>query len=101
MSKNSNEINRSREFRFKYVSKHFESIPTKKNFDKKCLTISFSLHLGQKLLKSQKEICNEKIFDLEVFVLKYVMKHSKSIPTTKKFDQKFWTLPFFTIFAKK
>ena len=36
----------------------------------------------------------EKIFDFEIFNLKYVSKHSESIPTKNKFDQKFLTLAF-------
>ena len=40
-----------------------------------------------------------KNFDFEIFVLKYVSKHSKSIPTKKKFEQNFLTMPFFHYFG--
>ena len=36
-----------------------------------------------------------KFFDFEIFGLKYVLKHSESIPTKKIFDQIFLTLSFF------
>ena len=40
-----------------------------------------------------------KNFDFEIFVLKYVSKHSKSIPTKKNFEQNFLTMPFFHYFG--
>ena len=42
-----------------------------------------------------------KILDFEIFVSKYVSKHSESIPTKKNFDQKFSILPFFLDFWPK
>ena len=36
----------------------------------------------------QKNFTREKIFDFEIFGLKYVLKHSESIPTKKKFSTK-------------
>ena len=35
------------------------------------------------------------LFEIEIFVLKYVLNHSESIPTKKMFDQKFLCLQFF------
>ena len=34
-------------------------------------------------------------FEIEIFVLKYVLGHSESIPTKKNFDQNFLSLSFF------
>ena len=58
--------------------------------------IIFSLFwpFGRKTTKSHKKIAREKIFDFEIFVLKYVSKHSESIRTKKIFDLIFSTLSF-------
>ena len=39
-----------------------------------------------------------EIFDFKILALKYVSKHSESIPTKKNFDQNFLTLPFIHYF---
>ena len=36
-----------------------------------------------------------KIFEIKIFILKYGLDHSESIPTKKPFDQNFLSLPFF------
>ena len=47
-------------------------------------------------------LLREKIIDSEIFILKYVSKHSESIPTKKNFSAKiFWVCHFFTIFGPK
>ena len=39
-----------------------------------------------------------KFFDVEIFILEYVLDHSESIPTKKNFSTKiFWLCHFFTI----
>ena len=91
-------------FDLKYVSKHSEAIPTKKIFRPKFFAfVIFSLfgHFGRKTTKShEKNFTREKIFDFEIFVLKYVSNHSESIPTKKIFSTKiFYLCHFFTILA--
>ena len=44
---------------------------------------------------NEKNFTQEKIFDFEIFVLKYDSHHSESIPTKKNFDQNFLPLSFF------
>ena len=90
-------------FVLKYVLKHFESIPTEKNFRPKFFDFAIFYYFGnfgQKMTKSHEKILQwEKIFDFEIFVLKYVSKYSESIPTKKNVDQNFLILSFFTILA--
>ena len=59
-------------------------------------------YFWQKMTKSKKNFVMGKSFDYAIFVLKYVSKHSESIPTQKKFSTKIFRLcHFFTILAKK
>ena len=56
-------------------------------------------HFGRKTTKShEKNFTREKIFDFEIFGLKYVLKHSESIPTKKNFRPKFFDLVIFSLF---
>ena len=81
---------------------HSGSIPAKKIFDQNFLPLSFFCyfgHFGRKTTKShEKNFTREKIFDFEIFVLKYVSNHSESIPTKKNFRPKFFTLVIFSLF---
>ena len=45
-----------------------------------------------------KNFVRGKIFDFEIFVLKYVSKHSESIPTKKNFRPKFFDFAIFSLF---
>ena len=85
---------RFRDFRFKIRLKLFWIDSDQKIFfDQNFLPLSFFRyfgHFGRKTTKShEKKFTREKIFDFEIFVLKYVSKHSESIPKKKFFDQKF------------
>ena len=92
-----------RDFRFEIRFKPFWIDSDQKNFfDQNFLPLSFFHyfgHFGRKTTKShEKNFTREKIFDFEIFVLKYVSKHSESIPTKKIFSTKiFWLCHFFTI----
>ena len=56
-------------------------------------------HFGRKTTKShEKNFTLEKIFDFEIFILKYVSNYSESIPTKKKFRSKFFTFVIFSLF---
>merc|ERR1711873_150708 len=91
-------------FGLKYVLKHSESIPTKKNSTKIFGLRHFFTILGflaVKRLSPRKKIYTGKIFDFEIFGLKYVLKHSELIPTKKIFfEQNFLTLSFFHYFGR-
>ena len=81
---------RFRDFRFKIRFKPFWIDSDQKIFfDQNFLPLSFFRyfgHFGRKTTKSdEKNFTREKIFDLQIFVLKYVLKHSETIPA-KKFD---------------
>ena len=69
-------------------------------FDQNFSTLSFFHYFwpfGRKTTKSeQKKITWEKIFDFEIFGLKYVLKHSESIPTKKFWWPKFLNLVIFS-----
>ena len=54
--------------------------------------------LAKKTKSHEKNFTREKNFDFEIFVLKYVSKHSEVIPTKKFFDQNFLTSSFFQYF---
>ena len=91
-------------FVLKYVSNHSKSVPTKtffrrKNFFWVCLFFAFWAILAKKRQSPRKKFYKGKIFDFEIFGLKYVLKHSESIPTKKIFRQKFLTLSFFHYFG--
>ena len=55
--------------------------------------------MAEKTKSNEKKIAWEKNFDFEIFVLKYVSKHSESIPPKKNFDQNFLILSFFDYFG--
>ena len=89
--------------------KHSESIPTKKNFRPKFFDLVIFSLFGPFLPKNDrvraKNFTREKIFDFEIFVLKYVSKDSESIPNKKFLTKKiskvfiFWSfLVFFDCF---
>ena len=83
-------------FVLKHVLDHSKSIPTKKNF--RNFFWLFGLKFFEKTAMSQKKIFQgEKIFKLEIFILKYVLNHSESIPTKKIFEN----FPFFGHFGGK
>ena len=89
-------------FSLKYVLKHFESIPTKTNFDQNFLTLSFFTILAilvEKRQSPRKKFYTGKIFDFEIYSLKYILKYFKSIPTKKIFGQNFLALSFFNYFG--
>ena len=93
-------------FSLKYVLKHSESIPTIKNLSTKVFDFVIFLLFWPFLAENDrvraKKFTRGKIFDFEIFGLKYVSKHSKSIPTKKKFSTKiFWLCHFFTIFGSR
>ena len=74
-------------FVLKYVSRHPESIRTKKNFSTIIFWLcDFFTILAKKWLSPRKNFVVGKIFDFEIFVLRYISKHSQSIPTKKMFD---------------
>ena len=77
------------DFRFKI---RFATIPTKKYFWSKFFDFVIFSILNKKMSKS-KEIIKRKNFDIVIFVLKYILKNSKSIPTEKQFRKKL-TLSF-------
>ena len=89
-------------FILKYVSNHFETIPTKKIFSTKifwlCHFFTILVILAEKTKSHEKNFTREKIFDFEIFVLKYVSNHSESIPTKKFFRPKFFTFVIFSLF---
>ena len=74
----------------------------KKFFRPKCFTFVFFRYFGhfdRKTTKShEKNFTREKIFDFEIFALKYVLKHSESIPTKKNFRPKFFDFVIFSPF---
>ena len=87
-------------FVLKHVLDHSKSIPTKKNFSKNFRF--FGHHFFEKMAKSQKKKFQwEKIFKVDIFVLKYVLNHSKSIPTKKIFRKIFDFLSFLPFWAQK
>ena len=89
-------------FVLKYVSKHSESIPIKKNSTKIFRLCHFFTILAKKWLSPRKNFVMEKIFDCVILVLKYVSKHSDSIPTKNILTtENFWLCHFFTIFWPK
>ena len=66
----------------------------------KVFAIKIFSQFWAKMSKPQKKIVTGKIVDFEIFVLKYVTKHSESVPT-KKIDQKLLILPLFHHFGQK
>merc|ERR1711954_239282 len=96
-------IFRFRDFRFKMRFKPFcIDSDQKKFFDQNFLPLSFFHyfgHFGRKTTKShEKNFTREKVFDFEIFVLKYVSNYSESIPTKKIFRPKFFTFVIFSLF---
>ena len=80
----------------KYVLDHSESIPTKKIFSTKNFCLCHFLTCDPIFRKKGCQVTMGKIFEFEIFVLKYVLDHSESILKKKFFfDQKFLSLTFF------
>ena len=57
--------------------------------------------LAEKRLSQRKKFCKGKIFDFEIFVLKYVSKHSESIPKINFSTKNFQRFSFFGHFWLK
>ena len=91
------------DFCFKIRFKAFWSDSDQKNFRPKFFDfVIFSLFWSfwpKKTKSDEKNFTREKIFDFEILVLIYFLKHSESIPTKKIFDQNFLTLSFFHYFG--
>ena len=68
----------------------------KKVFSKFFSKIFFFCHLRHKMVQSKKKISTGIFFEINFFGLKYVLKHSESIP--KNFFSKIFT---FMLFSKK
>ena len=87
---------RNRYFRFKTRFGPFRIDSDQKNFSTKnfylCHYYDLWPHFSKKWLC---QVIMGKIFEIEIFVLKYVLDRSKSIPTKNIFGQKFLSLPFF------
>ena len=62
---------------------------------------TFLVILAEKNKVQRRKFYTGKIFDFEIFALKYVSKHSESIPTKKIFDQNFWLCHFQDFLAQK
>ena len=94
------------DFRLKIRFKLFWIDSDQKNFfDQNFLPLSFFRyfgHFGRKTTKShEKNFTREKIFDFEIFVLKYVSKHSESIPKKIFWPKIFKNFHFLVIFWLK
>ena len=75
-------------FVLKHVLDHSISIPIKKFFSKNFRF--FGHQFFEKTAMSQKKIFQrEKIFKIDIFVLKHILDHSKSIPTKNFFSKNF------------
>ena len=75
-------------FVLKHVLDHSKSIPTKKNFSKNFRF--FGHHFFEKNgYVPEKNFQREKIFEIDIFVLRHVLDHSKSIPNKKFFSKIF------------
>ena len=81
-------------FVLKYILDHSESIPTKK-FDQKFLPSIFST-CGLIFRKNGYVSQNGIFFQVEIFVLKYVLDHFESILTKKNFRPKFFVFAIFS-----
>ena len=122
---------RFRDFRFKIRFETFRIEPDQKNVGQNFLTLPFfhyfcqkwlclrnhfvmeiirpkfftfvifSLYLPKNDLVPRKNFTREKIFDFEIFILKYVSKHSESIPTKKNFRPIFFDFAIFHHFGPK
>ena len=86
-------------FVLKHVLDHSKSIPTKKIFSKnlRFLVTNFS----KNGYVPEKNFQREKIFKIEIFILKYALNHSESIPTKKNFRKFFENFRFFGHFWGK
>ena len=80
-------------FVLKHVLDHSKSIPTKKIFFEK-FSIFWSPIFRKNGYVPEKNFQREKIFKIDIFVLKHVLDHSKSIPTKKIFRKifDFWAI---------
>ena len=88
---------RFQDFRFRIRIKTFWIDSDKKNFDQNFLNLPFFTILAKKRLSPGKKFVMGKIFDFEIFILKYVSKHSESFPTKKTSTKIFWLCHFYTI----
>ena len=74
-------------------------------FDQNFLTLSFFHFLGhfwpKKTKSHEKNFTGEKIFDFEIFISKYVSKHSEWIRTEKKFRPKFFDFAILSPFLNQ
>ena len=75
----------NRYFRFKTRLDHSKSILSKKNFFEK-FSIFWQSIFRKNGYVPEKNFQREKIFKIDIFVLKHVLDHSKSIPTKKVFE---------------
>ena len=85
-----------------YSNLTFRIDSNQKKIDQNFLTLSFFTLLGllaEKRLSPTKKITREKIFDFEIFILKYVSNRSESIPTKNIFRSKFFACHFFHYFS--
>ena len=92
-------------FVLKYVLDHSETISTKKIFRPKIFVFDIFLTCDPSFWKNgYLKSWWEKIFEIEIFVLKYVLVHSESIPTKKILTKIFFLCHFFDLwlhFSKK
>ena len=72
-------------FVLKHVLHHSKSIPTKKIFSKKFRFFGHEFFEKNGYVP-EKNFQREKIFKIDIFVLKHVLDHSKSILTKKIFE---------------
>ena len=92
----------------KYVLYHSESIPIKKIFNQKFLTLPFFQLMTpflKKMAMSPEKNQYGIFFEIEIFILKYILEHFESIPIKKSstkifYLQFFQTRPHFSIFRK-
>ena len=93
---------RFRDFQFKIRLKTFWIDSDQKKFRPKffeLIIFHYFDHFGRKKQSPTKKFFTGKKFPFWYFGLKYVLKHSKSIPTKKIFDQNFLSLSFFHYFG--
>ena len=95
---------RFQDFQFKIRFKTFWIDSDQKKISTKifwiCHFFTILAILAEKNRVPRKKFYRGKIFDFEIFRLKYVSNHSESIPTKRfLFDKFFWLSHFFTILA--
>ena len=84
---------RNRDFHFKTRLEHSESIPIKKIFRLKIFIFAifstYEHHFLKKWLCPQRKVIMG-FFEIEVFILRYVLDHSESIPFKKEISTNFF-----------